>query len=608
MRVGIFKVILFYIQKAMFNPNSNIMKTKLRTLLLLPFFALLMVTSCQDEVTEISTPAEAEALTATSELTTLMSSTAKLDGSKDNIIDNASCLSIELPVTVIVRGLEIIIDSEEDYKVIKTLFDEFDNDDDNLDIVFPITIVLSDFEEIVLENSQAFQELVQDCVGENEEDDDIECIDFKYPLAFSVYNTAFQVIDVKTIEDDRGLYHFLKRVKNEGGFLASINFPVTLVLADGSEIVVTNNEELQNNIREQKNACDEDDDNDYHDNDFDKERLDGLLMTCPWVVYEFERNQDNLIEQYNEYAIQFKADNVVKMRARGGDMLTGKWSTRVTDNGALINLEFDNLADFTLEWFVYDLGPGKIKLYQAGGNRIILKKNCDVVIDITKQRIENYLQECFWRVSRLNVNGADNEKEYIGTPLKFLPNNVVKLRVNGELVAGTYEIGARNAGFVLQVNLEGRPNLNLEWLITFLESGLIKLENANNQMVLKRHCPDADDDLTFVDNVLINGEWEVAAYHNDGVNKPEEFFMYTLNFMETGRVKVTDPNEGVFSGSWLAYRNEGLYLGLFFGNNAPFDDLNHRWKIKEIAENRIELKDYSSTGAIERILVLEKKI
>ncbi|WNH08034.1 hypothetical protein [Thalassobellus suaedae] len=473
--------------------------------------------------------------------------------------------------------------------------------------MFPITIVSSNYEEIVIENRQALQELIQDCVGENEEDDDIECIDFQYPIAFSVYDTAFQVIDVKTIENDRALHYFLERVRNSE-FLASINFPVTMLLADGSEIIVTNNEELQTTIREAKGACDEDDDNDYHDNDFTKERLDGLLMTCPWIVHEFERNEDNLIEHYNEYAIQFKAENIVKMRARGGDMLTGTWTTRVTDNGALINLKFDNLADFTLEWFVYDLGPGRIKLYQAGGNRIILKKNCDVVIDVTKERIENYLQECFWRVSRLNINGSDNENEYIGTPLKFFPNNVVKLRVNGELVEGTYEIGIRNAGFILQVNLEGRPNLNLEWLITFLESGLIKLENANNKMVLRRHCPDADDDLKFIDNVLINGEWEVAAYHNDGVNNPEKFYMYTLDFMETGRVKVTDPNNGTFSGSWLAYRNEGLHLGLFFGSNAPFNDLNHRWRIKEIAQNRIELKDYSSTGEIERILVLEKKI
>ena len=107
--------------------------------------------------------------------------------------------------------------------------------------------------------------------------------------------------------------------------------------------------------------------------------------------------------------------------------------------------------------------------------------------------------------------------------------------------------------------------------------------------------------------MLINGEWEVAAYQVDGENRPEEFFMYTLEFIETGRVKVTDPNNGVFSGAWLSYRKEGLNLGLYFGNNAPFDDLNHRWKIKEITPNRIELKDFNANGEIERILVLEKK-
>ena len=607
-RVGIFKVILFYNQNAMLNPKSNIMKTNLRTLLLIPFFALLMFTSCQDEVLEITDSNETETLTAESTLTSLLSATSIMDGSADNIIDKASCLSVQLPVTVIVRGLEITIDSREDFKVIEAIFNELEDDDDRLDIVFPITIILANHDEVVIQNREALQELIDQCRGENEEDDDIECIDFQYPISFSVYNPNFQVINVVNIENDRQLYRFIKRVRNaEVGLLASLNFPVTMVLADETEIVVNNNAELQRAIEDAKDTCDEDDDNDYGDDDFTKERLDEYLKNCPWVVYEFKRNNQDNTAEYIEYAINFKEDGVVVMRARGGDMLTGTWSTRVTDRGALLKMTFENLADFTLEWIVYDIEDGKIKLFEVGGNRIIMKRNCNVVIDITKARIENYLQECLWRVARLSVDGVDNENDYIGTPLKFFPDNVVKLRINGEFVQGTYEIGARNAGFILQITLDGRPNLKLEWLITFLESGLIKLENANNRMILEKHCPDVDDDLNFVDLILIMGEWEVAAYEVDGVNSPEEFFMYTLDFMVTGRIKVTDPNFGVTNGAWLAYRKEGLNIGLFFGNNAPFDDLNHRWKIKEITPNRIELKDINANGEIERILVLEKK-
>ncbi len=609
-RVGIFNVTLFYNKNAMFNPNLNIMKTKMKSLLLLPFFALLMLTSCQEEIVEVTDPNETEALVADSPLTSLISSAARMDGSFDNIIDKASCLSIELPVTVVVNGLEITIDSKEDYKVIEAIFNEFEEDDDHLEIIFPITIITENHDDIVINNANELKEFVDDCKGENEEDEDIECIDFKYPISFSIYNGEFEVIDVVSVENDRELYKFIKRVKNSE-FLASLNFPVTMILADGSEKVVNNNEELQNTIEDAKDACDEDDDNDYGDDDFTKERLDEYLQICPWVVHEFKRNEDNLNDEYREYAIQFKEDGVVKVRARNGDLLTGTWSTRVTDRGALIKLEFDTLVDFTLEWFVYDIEYGTIKLYQEGGNRIILKKNCDVIVDHTKERIENFLQECLWRITRLSVDGTDNEKDYIGTPFKFFEDNVVKLRVKGEYIEGTYNVLAyNNEGFVLQINLENRPNLQLEWFVTFLQPGLIKLEslgNLENQMVLKRFCPDGDEDIDYINDVVIAGEWEVALYEDGDINKTEEYFMYTIDFLENGYIKVTDPNEGIIDGSWLAFRNEGLYFGMNYGIEPPFDALNHRWKILEITPNRIELKDLNANGEIERILVLEKK-
>ncbi|WP_345272824.1 hypothetical protein [Flaviramulus aquimarinus] len=581
------------------------MKTTMKTVLLIPFFALLLFTSCQDEVTEITQPDESEALTAESELTGLMFSASTMDGSADNIIDNASCTSIKLPVTVIVNGLEIRIDSREDFEVIEAIFDEFEDDEDNLDIIFPITLILSNHDEVVIENRDALEELIEECRGENEEDDDIECIDFKYPISFSLFNTDFQLIDVITIENDRELYRFIKRIKDKE-VIASLNFPITLEYADGTTVEVDNNEQLARTIREAKDACDEDDDNDYGDDDFTKERLDEYLKTCPWVVHEFKRNNQDNTEAYKEYALNFKEEDVVVMRAKNGDILTGTWSTRVTDRGALLKLEFDTLADFTLEWVVYDIEYGKIKLYEEGGNRIIMKKNCDVVIDITKERIENYLQECLWRVARLSVDGADNEKDYIGTPLKFYGDNVVKIRVNGELVEGTYEIGVRNIGFILQITLEGSPDLKLEWLITFIEEGLIKLENVNNQMILMRDCPDGDEDINYVGDVLTNGEWEVASYIDQDVDETENYINYVIGFNENGRL-FAEGDGNNFIGSWLAYRNDGLFLGLNFGTqDEPFSELRHRWRIKEITPNRVELKDYNANGEIERILVLEK--
>ncbi|GAA4290293.1 hypothetical protein GCM10023163_03720 [Aestuariibaculum suncheonense] len=565
-----------------------------------------MLTSCQDEVVDIRTIEDSETITANSELAVLIEATSTKDGSMDNIIDRASCLTVELPVTVSVHGLEVTIDSTEDYKIIAALFKEFDYEYRDLGIFFPIVVTTSDFTEITIESKEGLIELAQECRGDNEDDDDIECIDFQYPISFSVYNSKFQVMDVVNIEGDRALYRFIHRVR-EGEVFASLNFPVSMLLGDGSKIIVNNNLALQNAIKEAKDTCDEDDDNDYGDHDFTKERLDHLLQICPWVVYEFERNDDDLDDKYREYAIVFKAENVVQVRTRGGDMLTGTWSTRVVDNGALIKLEFDSLVDFTLEWFVYDLEYGRIKLYKAGGNRAILKKNCDIVIDYSKERIENYLQECFWRVERLNIDGVDNETEYIGTPLKFNADNGVKLRVNGELLEGTYQVNQVDAGFMLQIVFEGRPDLNLEWLVTFLEPGIIKLENADNKMVLKRYCPELDDDLKYINGLLILGDWEVAKYQDGEVEKTSDYNDFTLNFMATGLVTATDLEANVINGSWLAYRNEGLFMGMRFEETDPFTVLNHRWRIKDVSTTRIELKDFSASGEVERILVLEKK-
>ncbi|MFG6686397.1 hypothetical protein ACGK9U_07440 [Mariniflexile sp. HNIBRBA6329] len=578
------------------------MKTKFRTFLLIPFFALLLFASCQEEKIEITEPTQEEALVPQAQLTSLISATSKMDGSKDNIIDGASCISVKLPVIVKVRGIEIRIDSEADYEKIKRLYDELEDDIDRLDVIFPITITTAEYQEITIESAEQLSEFIAKCKGDEEEEErEIRCIDFKFPIAFSIYNRDFSVIDVVNIENKKQLYFFIKRVKN-AEVLASLNFPVTMVLKNGTTLTAENNEQLRRIIETAKDSCEIE--------DFSKERLENYLKKCPWIVYEFKRNNQDNTAQFQQYAINFKENGVVVMRSRNGDMLTGTWGLRPTRRGVLLKMAFDNLADFTLEWLLYDFEDGKIKIYEEGGNRIIIKRNCDIVIDITKERIENYLQECYWRIARLSINGTDKEKEYIGTPLKFLPNNEVKLRINGELVAGTYEIGVRNIGFILQITLDGRPDLKLEWLITFLEPGLIKLENANSKMVLERHCFDVDDDLKYIDAVIAAGTWEVATY-DDGlvhvVDPTTNFFGYTVDFLLTGRIKVTDPNNGVTAGSWLAYRKEGLYLGMLFANQAPFNELTFRWKIKAIATNRIELVDLSASGEIERTLILEKK-
>jgi hypothetical protein len=407
------------------------------------------------------------------------------------------------------------------------------------------------------------------------------------------------------VHNDGEMYRFVKNIRESD--IVSINFPIEVSLSDGTVLNIQNMMELKHAINEAADSCDEDDDNDFGDDDFTKERLDNLLVKCPWVVHDFRRNHVSLTDHYGEYLMRFYEDGSVKLKARSGDQLTGTWTTRVSDRGALIKLEFENLVDFSLEWFVHDISNGRIKLFTDDGNLIILKKNCDIVFDNTIERVENILKECFWRITRLNIDGVDNDHKYLGTPIKFENEHVVKLRVNGEFVTGSWEVVEINHNLVLLMVFEDRPELILHWTITVLEEHLVKLENNNSKLILKRFCEnDEDEDVKFIKNVLNGGEWMVAAFIEGDDNKTEDYNDYSIDFKENGGILV-EGNGQEIKGAWFVLRDDGhLKLELNFGSQSPLDEFNHRWKILEISENRIELVEFTSTGNIERKLVLEK--
>ena len=253
------------------------MQTILKYLTMSPMLLLLFM-GCQDELTEISAPPTEAVLTKQSEVASLVQRTALRDGSGDNIIDSASCISLELPLTVVANGLEITINSEEALELVEEIFDEFDDDDDILEILFPITVVLPDYSEQVIQNAEQLEDLVEQCV--EGDDDDIECVDFAYPITLSVFNTETQVNEVITITNDEELYQFFEALDDDD--LVGFEFPINLVTVGGETLVITDNDELEDALEDAIDDCDErddDGDDDDGDNDDDKDTpFDGV--TC----------------------------------------------------------------------------------------------------------------------------------------------------------------------------------------------------------------------------------------------------------------------------------------------------------------------------------------
>ncbi len=580
------------------------------------FIAALSFTSCQEEIEPVGGN-EQETLMASSETAELIINTSTNDGSFDNIVDGASCFAVNFPYTVEVGGIQITIDSEDDLELIEEIFDEFDDDIDILEFLFPITITLGDFTEIVIENKQQLIELAEEC-REGGDDDDIECIDFVYPITLFTFDINSQETGRVVVNSDKELRQFFAGL--EGDDLVGVDYPVTLKKYDGTEIVVDSNAELAMAIEAAKDECDEDDDDDFNDDDFDEERFDFCLTECPWKVITVERDGNDRTMDYEAYLMNFTEDGGVTVEDREGNVLNGEWSATFTDRGPLLTLEFDTLVDFNLEWLVYEVGEHRIKLFADGGNKIIMQQLCEEEEEEgdDPDTLREILKECEWVIKRVKLQD-EPIRRLLGYEFKFFPDGVATLS-NGETTSdGTWEVGYNeDEVLALLITFGDEPAVNFNWPIRDLADDRLKfaVEEIDYELILQRVCDDNanDGDVAEIRNIMMGGAWSVASLeivNNEGMTAvaTEEFNGLDFYFNQMHRVNVDENDNPITEGLWRVIRNhdEDLVFYLNLGDEAPFDDLTEAWYIFEVSADRIKLV-YEDENTPSKILVFEKNM
>jgi len=591
----------------------------MKKFLLRPIYAVLLAmaftfTACQEEFEPLPDPdQEQQILKANSATASLIEGTVSNDGSFDNIVDGASCFDIKFPYTVSVNGITITIENEDGLHVIEEIFDQFEDDVDELDIFFPITITLADYAEVVIESFDQLRDLAEECI-EGGDDDDIECIDFVYPITLFTFDLNEQQTGSVTVENDYQLRRFFAGLDDDD--LVSIDFPITLVKFDGTEVHINSNEELVAAIDMAKELCDEDDDDDYNDDDFTEERLKALLVECPWFVKEIERDAVSLTDQYFEYLFNFYESGEVVVKDREGNILNGEWDVRVTNHHVKLVMAFDILVDFTLEWYVYEISPGKIKLFASDHDLIIMESACDIIND-DPDTLREILKECVWIIKKVKNQGEEIDR-LLGWEFQFLPEGVVHL-TNGDMVSvGSWEITMNAQGrLVMALSFGSEPAITFEWPLSDLRHDRLKfsIEEIDYELVLQRVCDDTntDGDLVEIRSIMANGPWIVAQYKDDGVDETEQFTGSTFEFLPDHLVAITtSPTGPTYMGLWRVIRNSDGVIKVYlnFGDDvSPYGELTDDWKLVEISPNRIELRDidddnYNPAGTADGLDVL----
>tara|TARA_R110002049_G_scaffold88627_8_gene223513 strand:+ start:5515 stop:6576 length:1062 start_codon:yes stop_codon:yes gene_type:complete len=305
-------------------------------------FSLAFIMSCQESIPETIEEEEAGLLNNSTNLSNLLNRVALNDGSQDNILDRANNISIVLPVTVTVNGIVITIETVNDYQLVENAIEAFPNDDDVVNISFPITIILPDFTQVIIANQTEFNSYVSQSTNENEIDDDIECIDFVFPITLEVLEVNASIATTLVINNNEELFELVNNLDLYTS--VQLNFPLTLITFDGVEIVVGDVENLESSIEDSIDTCDEDDD--FNFNDDDREVLLDFLTNGNWIIDEFVISDVGQTDNFTGYVFTFLDDGTVNT-SNGSQNIGGTFSIDDSNpNNVLVILDFGSVMPF----------------------------------------------------------------------------------------------------------------------------------------------------------------------------------------------------------------------------------------------------------------------
>jgi len=594
------------------------MKTTPRLFIAFALSMTLLTTSCRKEESVFIEAQPDQALEANSNVASLLQRTAMNDGSDDNIVDNSSCFNIELPATVAVNGLEIIVDSDEDFDTIEEIFDEFDDDDDSLQIMFPITIVLNDFTKVTINSLDEFKNYSDGCSGENENDDDIECVDIEYPVTASVFNSNNELIETINILNDKDLYDFVDDLEDDD--IVNIGFPITVILSDGTQMEASNLDELESIIDNAKDDCDEDDDNDFNDDDCDNcttNQLSDFLVGCSdWMVDKLELDDNDLEDIYVGYLFNFMADGTLSA-STNTDSFSGTWESSGTGNSISVMINIPNLTDFNANWNLHELdqnsGETKVDLRIGGEDRLRFESSCTEGNEgnIDDTALVQALATGDWYVTYY-FDDIDETTDFDGFVFNYSADGTATATNLGGTTNGSWSTSSGDET-PLELNLNygtASPldGLAEDWDVLEVTSEIIRLKDISGG-------DGSTDFLTFertpngvggsdLGSIVSDGVWSVSSYLDNGIDKTIDYNGYSITFNTDGTV-VAD-NGSPVNGTW-SVQNAGNKFALDFGSSVPFNEFNDDWDVISVSDTQIQLQDVSGGGGGTDTLIFNKQ-
>lgn len=167
------------------------------------------------------------------------------DGSFDDLIDNISCSSVKLPVSLLANNIPLTITSTADYQLVLNIFNLSPIDTDTVVFNFPITILNQDYSQTSVTSQSQFNNLSALC---NQAIGAITCVDIVYPIKISLYNTTTEQTTIISIVNDQNLFDFMANLSVKEVY--SVHYPINVKIIGNVNISVSGDIQLKSIIND----------------------------------------------------------------------------------------------------------------------------------------------------------------------------------------------------------------------------------------------------------------------------------------------------------------------------------------------------------------------
>jgi hypothetical protein len=303
---------------------------------------------CQKEESETIGTRDTS-LNKNSALTNRLGKASQATTSNDNVLDGTSAYSVKLPVTITLNGQVIVVTSESQFTAIQANKDASASDDDIVKFTFPITIILRNYQEVVINN--------QDDLDDIEEDEDdiseVDCVTIIYPITINLYNTNNQIASSLTIQNDSQLINFIKNITSTT--IYELKYPVQVKDANNVTLNITSNEQFIDVIDDSILDCGL--------NAGNVTGFEDILKSGQWKITFFNDDDDDETAQYVGYVFTFNADKTISI-INGAQNSSGTWNFFLDSGVYKLDLTFadSNLGELIEDWMLLEFNNSKIDL------------------------------------------------------------------------------------------------------------------------------------------------------------------------------------------------------------------------------------------------------